>query len=140
MAIDVQYDLSHESRLRSEGNWTVSEKEDIFSGVLQMDTILIGFVVGEFYGLSCCVYDAGNGFLYGKNKEKVYITSGPDFGGDLSGKNLIINMSLYGLKTSKTESSLRLDFKKISHEPDFWIVDKASKHTYLDTQVDEILI
>jgi hypothetical protein len=34
--------------------------------------------------------DIGNTFLYGKTKEKAYITSGPD----LCGKNLIVNMSL----------------------------------------------
>jgi hypothetical protein len=32
--------------------------------------------------------------------EKVYITAGPEYGATLCGKNLIINKSLYGLKTS----------------------------------------
>jgi hypothetical protein len=41
-----------------------------------------------------------NAFLYGKTKEKVYITAGPEFGVDLHGKNLIIDKSLYGLKIS----------------------------------------
>jgi hypothetical protein len=34
-------------------------------------------------------------FLYGKTKEKVYITAGPEFGGNLHGKNLIIHEPLY---------------------------------------------
>jgi hypothetical protein len=65
-----------------------------------MDTVRIGFFLGELYGLSCCACDIGNAFLYGKTKEKVYITAGPEFGTSfcLHGKNLIINKSLYGLK------------------------------------------
>jgi hypothetical protein len=60
-----------------------------------------------------------------KTKEKVYITAGPEFGVDLHGKNLIIDKSLYGLKTSAarfhehlSESLLRLGFKKTKHDPD----------------------
>jgi hypothetical protein len=29
------------------GNWTVNDKEDIYSGVVQMNTIRIGFFQGE---------------------------------------------------------------------------------------------
>jgi hypothetical protein len=65
-----------------------------------MDTVRIGFFLGDLYGLSCCACDIGKAFLYGKTKEKVYITAGPEFGANLHGKNLIIDKSLYGLKTS----------------------------------------
>ena len=65
-----------------------------------MDTVRIGFFLGELYGLSCCACDIGNAFLYGKTKEKVYTTAGPEFGEKLRGKNLIFVKSLYGLKTS----------------------------------------
>jgi hypothetical protein len=54
----------------------------------------------ELYGLSCCAYDIGNAFLYRKTKEKVYITAGPEFGANFHHKKLIIDKSLYGLKTS----------------------------------------
>jgi hypothetical protein len=48
------------------------------------------------YGFSCCACVIGNAFLYGKTKEKVYITDGPEFGTTLCGKILIIDKSLYG--------------------------------------------
>jgi hypothetical protein len=54
----------------------------------------------RLYGLSCCACEIGNAFSYGKTKEKVYITAGPEFGTSLHGKNLIIDKSLYGSKTS----------------------------------------
>jgi hypothetical protein len=63
-----------------------------------MDTVRLGFFLGELYGLSCCACDIGNAFLYGKTKEKVYITAGPKIGTTLCGKNLIINKSLYGVE------------------------------------------
>jgi hypothetical protein len=74
MVFDVKYDLRH------------NDKEDIYSGVVRMDTVRIGFFLGELYGLSCCACDIRNAFLYGKTKEKVYITVGPEFGANLHGK------------------------------------------------------
>jgi hypothetical protein len=62
-------------------------------------------------------------------------------------KNLIIDKSVYQLKTSAArfhehlrESLLRLDSKKTKHDPDLWMVDKSSHYEYLATYVDEILI
>jgi hypothetical protein len=34
------------------GNWMVNDKEDIYAGVVKMDTVRIGFFLGELYGLS----------------------------------------------------------------------------------------
>jgi hypothetical protein len=132
MVFDVKYDLRHEARLVAGSNWTVNDKEDIYSGVVRMDTEIIRYFLGALYGLSCCACDIGNAFLYGKTKKKVYITAGPEFGTKLQGKRLIIDKSLYGLKTSAarfhehlSESLLRLKFKKTKHDPDLWIVDKS---------------
>jgi hypothetical protein len=70
MVFDIKYDLSHKARLVSGGNWTVNDKEDIYSGVVRMDTVRIGFFLGELYGLSCCACDIGNAFLYEKKQKK----------------------------------------------------------------------
>jgi hypothetical protein len=112
-----------------------------------MDTVRIGFSLEELYGLSCCACDIGNAFLYRKTKEKVYKTAGPEFGVNLHDKNLMIDNSLYGLKTSSarfhehlSESFLRLGFKNNKHDPDLWMVDKSSYNEYLATYVDDILI
>jgi hypothetical protein len=136
MVFDVKYDLRHKARLVADGNWTVNDKEDIYSEFL-----------GGLYGLSCCACDIGNAFLYGKTKEKVNITAGPEFGLDSHGKNLIIDKSLYGLKTSAarfhehlSESLLRLGFKKTKHDSDLWMADKSSHYEHLATYVDDILI
>jgi Reverse transcriptase (RNA-dependent DNA polymerase) len=86
-------------------------------------------------------------FLCGKAKEKVYITADPEFGTALNGKNLVINKSLYGLKTSAArfhkhlaESLLRLGFMKAKHGPDLWMIHKISHYDILATYVDDIII
>jgi hypothetical protein len=55
-----------------------------------MDTVRIGFFLGELYGLSCCACDIGNVFLNEKINDKVYITAVTEFGASLHGKNLMI--------------------------------------------------
>jgi hypothetical protein len=54
---------------------------------------------------------------------------------------------LYGLKTFAAkfheylaESLLRLGFKKSEHDPDVWMINKATHYEYLATYVDDILI
>jgi hypothetical protein len=96
MVFDVKYDLRHKARVVAGGNWTVNDKEDIYSGVIRMDIVRIAFFLGELYGLSCCVCDIVNAFLYRKTKGKVYITADPEFGENLHGKHLIMDKSLYG--------------------------------------------
>jgi hypothetical protein len=60
-----------------------------------MDTVRIGFFLGELYGHSCCACDIKNAFLFGKTKEKVYITAGPEFGVNVHGKSLIIDILVW---------------------------------------------
>jgi hypothetical protein len=134
--LHIKYDLRYKPRLVAGDNWTVNEKEDNYSGVFRMDTLRIRFFFRELYGLSCCACNIGNAFLYGKTK-KVYITDGPEFGASLHGKNMIIDKSLYEIKTSAArfhehlrESLLRLDFKKSKNDPDLWMVDKSSHYEY----------
>jgi hypothetical protein len=69
MVFDVKYDLRHKARLVAGGNWTVNDKEDIYSGVVRMDTVRIGFFLGELYGLTCCACDQ-KCLLLGENKRK----------------------------------------------------------------------
>jgi hypothetical protein len=90
MVLDVKYDLRYKARLVACGNWTLNGKEDIYSGLIRMDIVRIGFSLGELYGHSCCACDIGIFFLYGKSKDKVYITAFPEFRANLHAINLII--------------------------------------------------
>ena len=50
--------------------------------------------------LQVCAADIGNAFLYGETREKAYVVAGPEFGPEVEGKRMIIEKSLYGLKSS----------------------------------------
>jgi hypothetical protein len=39
MVFDVKYDLRHKAILVAVGNWTLNDKEDIYSGVVRMGTV-----------------------------------------------------------------------------------------------------
>jgi hypothetical protein len=43
MVFNVKYDLRHKEVLVASGNWTINDKEDIYSGVVRIDTVRIGF-------------------------------------------------------------------------------------------------
>jgi hypothetical protein len=44
MVFDVKYDLRHKARLVAGGNWTVNDKEYIYSGAVKMNTLRINWV------------------------------------------------------------------------------------------------
>ena len=99
MIYDVKFDGRRKARLVAGGNWTVTPKEDIYSGVIGMDSVRLAFALAAMHDLDVCAADVGNAFLYGKTKEKVMIKAGPEFG-DYAGKTLIVDKGLYGLKSS----------------------------------------
>jgi hypothetical protein len=97
---DVKFDGRKKCRLVAGGHMTDPTSEEVFSGVVSMETVRICFVLAQLNNLEVCAGDIGNAFLYGKTKEKVFIIAGPEFGPRLQGKHLIISKALYGLKSS----------------------------------------
>ena len=75
------------------------ERDDIYSGVVGLDTVRMGMFLGELNNLKCCAADVGNAYLNGRTREKVYIIAGSEFGA-LQGRILIIVGAIYGLRTS----------------------------------------
>ena len=146
MVFDVKFDLRRKSRLVAGGNHTDNPKEDIYSGVVGMETIRLAFTLAAMNGLSCCAADVGNAFLYGKTKEKVYIIAGPEFG-EHAGKRMIIDKGLYGLKTSAARfhehlsAKLRsLGFTPSRADSDLWMRPKDDHYEYVATYVDDLLV
>ena len=143
---DVKFDLRRKARLVAGGNWTELEKEDIYSGVVGMDTIRLGIFVGELNDLSCCAADVGNAYLYGTTLEKVYIIAGPEFG-ELEGRILIIVKSLYGLKSSAARwheclsQKLRsMGFRNSKADHNLWIIEVDDHYEYIATYVDDLMV
>ena len=144
---DVKFDLRHKARLVAGGHKTDPPREDIYSGVVGIETIRIGFLLGDANDLLVCAGDIGSAYLNGKTREKVYIIAGPEFGPDLAGKTLIIYKSIYGLRSSSarfhehlSEYLRKLGYKPSKADSDFWIKDCGTHYEYIATYVDDVLV
>ena len=72
----------------------------MFSGVVSMEAVRLGFTIAQKNGLKVCAGDVGNAFLNGITNEKVYVIAGDECGSKATGKRMIIHKSFYGLKSS----------------------------------------
>jgi len=111
IVFDVKFDLRHKARLVAGGHRTDTPQEDVYSGVVSMEAVRLGFIIARMNGLMVCAGDVGNAFLYAITKEKYYVIAGPEFGPDIEGKRLVIHKSLYGLKTSAAAFHEHLSMK-----------------------------
>ena len=144
---DVKFDLRKRSRLVAGGNWTEASKDDVKSGVVSMDSVRIGFFIGELLNLLVSAGDVGSAFLYGKTREKIYMIAGPEFGPEIMGCILILVMGLYGLKTSAARFHEHLagilwdlGFRPSRGDPDFWYKDCGTHYEYCACYVDDLLV
>ncbi|MEM7375743.1 MAG: reverse transcriptase domain-containing protein, partial [Bacteroidota bacterium] len=98
---DVKFDGRLKSRLVAGGHMSPEvHKEDKFSTVVSMEAVRLGFMIARINDLHVCAGDIGNAFLNAHTNEKLFIVAGPEFGPKLEGKRLIIDKSIYGLKSS----------------------------------------
>ena len=147
IVFDVKFDLRHKACLVANGNWTDATREDIYSGVVAMDTVRMGFFVGELNGLKCCAGDVGNAYLNSDTREKVYIIAGPEFGPELQGRILIIVKALYGLRTSAARfhehlanTLQNLEFRQSRADHNLWIRERDDHYKYIASFVDDVLV
>jgi hypothetical protein len=144
---DVKFDGRRKCRLVAGGNHTSPSKESVFSGVVNISSVRLGFLITELNGLQVCTADIGNAFFYGRTKEKVYIKAGREFGSELEGKTMIVDKSLYGLRTSSARFHEHLSTKLLrtmgytptKADPDLWIIDKGTHYEYIARYVDDII-
>ena len=146
IVFDVKFDGRRKARLVCDGNWTEVLKEDIYSGVVGLNTVRLGFQLAAMNDLLVCAADVGTAFLHGYTKEKVYIVAGPKFTG-LKGRPLIVRRGIYGLRSSATrfhehlaETVRKLGFRPSKADADLYIRECGDHYEYLATYVDDILI
>ena len=148
IVFDVKFDGRLKSRLVAGGHRSeLVPKEESYSGVVSMEAMRLGFMLSKLNGLNACAGDVGNAFLYGKTREKVYIIAGPEFGKELEGRILIIDKSLYGLRTSGARfhehlslKLAKLGFKPSKADPDLWMRKHPDGHyEYIARFVDDVI-
>ena len=127
---DVKFDRCCKAQLVTNGSKTEQPKDDIFLGVIGLESVWLTFLIAQMNGLQVYAADIGNAFLYGQTREKVYVKAGWEFGAGIAGQPLIINKGLYGLWSSSTCFHEHLSHKLQSIKylpskanPDLWIKD-----------------
>ena len=146
LIFDVKFDGRRKCRLVAGGHRTPDvPPEEVYSGVVSMDTIRMVFVLSALNGLDVCAAYISTAFLYGKTREKVYVIAGPEFG-EHAGKPMIIDKGLYGLKSSSARfhehlsAKLRsMGFRPSKADHDLWLRPKDDHYEYVATYVDDIL-
>jgi hypothetical protein len=64
-----KFDGHWKARLVAYGSKTVMDMEDVYSGVVRMETVQLGFLLAEMNGLKVCTADISSALLYSKTRE-----------------------------------------------------------------------
>ena len=141
-----KFDGRRKARLVANGSQTNIDTEEVYSGVVGMETVRFGFLMAEMNGLKVCAADISSAYLYSKTREKRYIIAGPEFG-ELEGERLVIDKGLYGLRTSSARfhEHLACKLRKMGYSPskadtDLWIKRHPDGHyEYIANYVDDVI-
>jgi hypothetical protein len=142
----VKFDGRHRARCVAGGHVTPDWEDDLYSGVVNLETIRIAFVIAALNNYKVIAADVSSAYIQANTIEKVYVVAGPEFG-PLQGKKLIVTKALYGLKTSgaqwhqKFADNLRdMGFRPCQADYDFWIRSRGDSYDYIAVMVDDLLI
>ena len=144
---DAKFDGRRKARLVAGGHRAPDVPEnEIYSGVVSIETIRVAFVLAAMNNLDVCAADVSTAFLYGKTREKVYVIAGEEFG-QHKGKRMLIDKGLYGLASSaarfhdKLSSTLRdMGFVPSKADYDLWMRKQDDHYEYIATWVDDLLV
>ena len=87
------------SRYVAGGNTTETPAALTYASVVSQDPVRIALTLSALNGIDILACDIKNGYLTAQFRENIWTVAGPEFGSDI-GKIFIINMALYGLKSS----------------------------------------
>ena len=143
--------LVRKARYVAGGHLTDPPVDSVYSSVVTRESVRILFTIAALNDLDVIGADVQNAYINAPTKEKVYTTTGPEFGSN-QGRPVLIVRALYGLKSSGARwrdhfaAILRENgFKSSLADPDVWM-RKAKKPCgflyweYLLAYVDDILI
>lgn len=71
----MKWDCRRKVRLVANGNKVDPCDDAIYSGVVSIESLRIGFLMDQLNGLKIYAADIKNAYLFGKAKEKVYFCS-----------------------------------------------------------------
>jgi hypothetical protein len=148
MVFDCKFDGRRKGRLVAGGNHTIVTSEQVYSGVVGIETVRTILALSAMEpDLQVVAADVSNAFLYGKNVEKTIIKAGPEFG-SLEGKFLIVEGGWYGHKTAAAtfHTHLSATIRKMGFVPseadlDLWLRQASDgSYEYIASYVDDLIV
>lgn len=150
MCFDVKFDGQHKARYVADGSMTENPTHNIMhSSVVGIGSVWLALFIAELNKLQICAGDILFAFLQLKCKEKIWTQAGIKFGPDLKGKTLVMNKSIYDLKTAS--ASFHKHIAAVFHDlagftPSYvdnylWIKDCGMYYKkYITMWVDNLLV
>ena len=147
MIFDVKFYGRRKARLVAGGHRAPEvPREEIYSGVVSLETIRTAFVLASLNNLEVCAADVSTAFLYGKIRERFCVIAGDEFG-ENKGKRMMIDKGSYGLTSSVARfheilsSTLRsMSFTPCRADHDLWMRNKGDHWEYIATYEDDLLV
>ena len=93
----VRFGGRHRARLCAGGHKTRDPEKDYYSGVVELETVRILFVIAALKKFKAIAADVASAYVQTLTSELVYAIAGQEFG-PWQGKILTIVKALYGLK------------------------------------------
>ena len=138
------------ARYCADGHKTGAPASVTYSTVVSRDSVRIMLTIAALNDLEILGADVQNAFLTAPNKEKCWMTAGPEFGSE-EGKTFLVVKALYGLKSASfsfrsymAEKLSSMGFQSSMADPDVWLraaskPDGESYYEYVLMYVDDIL-
>jgi hypothetical protein len=138
------------ARYCADGHKTGAPASVTYSTVLSRDSVRIMLTIAALNDLEILGADVQNAFLTAPNKEKCWMTAGPEFGSE-EGTTFLVVKALYGLKSASfsfrsymAEKLSSMGFLSSMADPDVWLraaskPDGESYYEFVLMYVDDIL-
>ena len=129
MIFDVKMgeNFRRKARLVAGGHTTEAPASITYFSVVSRDLVRIALMAAALNGLDILACDIQNAYLTAISREKIWTVAGPEFRAE-EGSNMLVNMALYGLKSSG--AAFRAKLAGVLHDigyiptkadPDVWI-------------------
>ena len=153
MIFDIKLgeNFRRKARLVGGGYTTETPSSIIYSSVVSRDSVRILLTLAALIDLDILACDIQNAYLTAKCREKIYTVAGPEFGSE-EGTPMIVEMALYGLKSSGAAFRSKLaqvlydmGYRSSLADPDIWLrpATKSSGERYYEyilCYVNDVLV
>ena len=143
---DVKYDGRYRARCVAGGHETTDLNWDMYSGVVDLESVRIGFVIAAIMGLQVVAGDISSAYLQAYTVEKLTTVLGSEFG-ELAGILVIIVKAVYGSRSAShcwwsklADCLLAMGFVPSKADFNMWMRKRVDHYEYVAVIVDDLLV